>query len=287
MKSLSGIIGKALIMAAFDDQLALGVCDMKGNVTRSELTHNEAVKDGQIMDSDAVLQSIECMNRGARYKKAAVIINSSFVIIRFGIYPELKGKELENAVNGSYDQYFPPLKEKMVVSWKPVRHYDNKVEIILAAVPLVISESYVSLLKKMNIGISFIDVYDSFILEWALDKQQASVNTDKQEDTIIVYRKQNRLAFLYLPNGIGAIGWDVPDGDDGLIEMNRCYAYYVMDGNRGGVTIAHMLCICPEWLRSFFKDEGIKLIDRCGYNDYEHDYCFQKAAKRLRRRSPV
>lgn len=132
-------------------------------------TPKGSVRDGFIMDMDAVYHSMEDLFRKNRFteKNAAIIVQGTSIITRDVLMPPMGEKELRTLLDYQKDEYFPIDVSDYQTDFKILNEVETedgkKLNVLLVAAPNSMIESSLELIKRLNLKPKFIDITSNSI----------------------------------------------------------------------------------------------------------------------------
>jgi len=115
-----------------------------------------AIKDGEIVDPENIASSIhELFSKhligDITTRRAAVAIPTARAFSRTVELPEVNSKELTEAVRMEAEQYIPVAIDDLYIDYEVISRKDKKVELLVAATPKIIVDSYLTFARLVNI----------------------------------------------------------------------------------------------------------------------------------------
>jgi type IV pilus assembly protein PilM len=117
------------------------------------------IKEGVVSEPDQLAEAIKTMLRTIKHGHIeAEVVNialpESRIFTRLITLPKLKGKDQREAIRYEADQSIPVPFDDLYVDWRSIGEYkdgkEDRVDILLAAAPKLLVQSYLDLLKKLN-----------------------------------------------------------------------------------------------------------------------------------------
>lgn len=134
-----------------------------------EHTPKGAVRDGYIMDMDAVFNSLQSLikRKGFTAKNTAIIVQGTSIITRDVLMPPMSEKELRTILDYQKDEYFPIDVSDYQTDFKVLNEVETeegkKLNVLLVAAPNNIIESSMELIKRLNLKPKIIDIASNAI----------------------------------------------------------------------------------------------------------------------------
>lgn len=135
--------------------------------------------------------------RSIRYGEKVVIgVSDNRVFLREFSLPKYVGKEIEEAIDYQVRSMLPLLPSGVETDWEIIgRDVEGKVEVLLAAIPKSVVQSYMSAVT--DIGLDVIAIEPAVFANIRIIKPALL----KQKDQLLVYMGDNFAEFTYLTNG--------------------------------------------------------------------------------------
>lgn len=135
--------------------------------------------------------------RAVRYGEKVVIgVSDNKVFLREFSLPKYVGKEIEEAIDYQVRSMLPLLPSGVETDWEIIgRDAEGKVEVLLAAIPKTVVQSYMSVVT--DIGLDVIAIEPAVFANIRIIKPGLL----KQKDQLLVYMGDNFAEFTYLTNG--------------------------------------------------------------------------------------
>lgn len=146
--------------------------------------------DGQILDKESLKSIIHGTLEASKIKtkKAICTIQSTSIITREIVLPNVKEGEMDSMVKYEVEQYLPIMLDDYVVEYKIVDSFNeegiNKCRILVAAIPKLIVENLLELLQEINIKPFAMDLHSNAISK-IFSKKLRINNKDSNENKSI------------------------------------------------------------------------------------------------------
>ena len=122
----------------------------------------KAIDNGVVVDPEIIAEAADKLFSGGLIgdittRRVAMTIPSYRSFTRSITLPNLNAKELSEAVNMEAEQYIPVPIDKLYLDFQPIRKTNEEMEILSAAVPREIVDSYIELANVMGLEPVFIE----------------------------------------------------------------------------------------------------------------------------------
>ena len=142
----------------------------------------EAVKEGEIVDPENIAKSLHELFKSQLIgdittRRTALAIPAAKTFSRTVELPEVNDKELAEAVRMEAEQYIPVALEDLYIDYEIISKKDKKVELLVAATPRKIVDSYLTLARLVNLDVVCIETTISSSSRLFLQAEASEVPT--------------------------------------------------------------------------------------------------------------
>ena len=193
---MKGLSLKHLIsidIGSFNTKIAVGGFE-KGRLNIDKMfafdTNQGSMMDGKLISvdgkSDALRSSIvQALNdHKVRNKNTIFTVQSTSIIRRDLDIPHVKQNEMESMIRFEIEQYLPIDLNEYIIEYKVLEEkQDNKLRILIAALPKEIAEDYLEITHKMNLEPKALDINSNAVSKLFGIKQQINDHAYNLENT--------------------------------------------------------------------------------------------------------
>ncbi len=195
------------------------------------------VSRGVVADAGFLERVVTRFLTGVNARRAAVVVKCHARILRFAKFPAMKRRDLHKSVESSYDECFPVNKPDYVFGYNILPGASSDAHVLLAALPLTLSESYVALFKRLPLRLEVVDVFENAVSGFFYSYDKG--------DYLVVFSLETRIAVAFFAGGVLRVVHDCAVTED-LLGLNL-----ILGSLPGRADKAYLLDDVPTWLTDF------------------------------------
>ena len=126
-------------------------------------TPEDAYEDGVIRDKERIAEAIKSQlsANGITNKNAIFVLTSTKIVNREVLVPFVKENKIKGIINANSSEYFPVNMDEYIIQYTVLEKVEDqgqeKIKLMVAAVPSEVVESYYGLAKALGLKVAFVD----------------------------------------------------------------------------------------------------------------------------------
>ena len=126
-------------------------------------TPEDAYEDGFIRDKERIAEAIKSQlaANGITNKNAIFVLTSTKIVNREVLVPFVKENKIKGIINANSSEYFPVNMDEYIIQYTVLEKVEDqgqeKIKLMVAAVPSEVVESYYGLAKALGLKVAFVD----------------------------------------------------------------------------------------------------------------------------------
>ena len=126
-------------------------------------TPEDAYEDGVIRDKERIAEAIKSQlsANGITNKNAIFVLTSTKIVSREVLVPFVKENKIKGIINANSSEYFPVNMDEYIIQYTVLEKVEDqgqeKIKLMVAAVPSEVVESYYGLAKALGLKVAFVD----------------------------------------------------------------------------------------------------------------------------------
>lgn len=194
-------------------------------------TPKDAFYDGRITNDGKLIESIKSHmeKHKVKAKKAICTISSTAIITRELILPLIKEEELSSMIGFEIQQYLPIMLNEYVIEYKIMEEIIEdgvkKARILVAALPKLIAEGYLNLLKELKLKPLALDMHANAIGK--LFESPIKINNENynlEKTVVVIDLGYNQINLNIISKGIAQFSRIIAQGGKD-IDINIANAF--------------------------------------------------------------